>query len=124
MDCLLTMSGVADAYGRHQQTLIDNLGRTFAEEKGIYRLLVISPFPDLLFPISLSNTTSYLVSKRIILSHLKCITISRQNTSHLIQNPLHFQLPSPPSPFPQLPQRGTFPYIKFTIDRRLNYGSL
>jgi meiotic recombination protein DMC1 len=28
---------------RHQQTLIDNLGRTFAEEKGIYRLLVRSP---------------------------------------------------------------------------------
>ena len=25
---------------RHQQTLIDNLGRTFAEEKGVYRLLV------------------------------------------------------------------------------------
>jgi meiotic recombination protein DMC1 len=28
--------------GRHQQTLIDNLGRTFAEEKGLYRLLVES----------------------------------------------------------------------------------
>jgi len=33
---------------RHQQTLIDNLGRTFAEEKGVYRLLV-PPFPP---PIS------------------------------------------------------------------------
>ena len=30
--------GIAE--GRHQQTLIDNLGRTFAEEKGVYRLLV------------------------------------------------------------------------------------
>ena len=27
---------------RHQQTLIDNLGRTFAEERGVYRLLVLS----------------------------------------------------------------------------------
>lgn len=33
------MRGI-DAVNRHQQTLIDNLGRTFAEEKGVYRLLV------------------------------------------------------------------------------------
>ena len=26
---------------RHQQTLIDNLGRTFAEDKGVYRLLIV-----------------------------------------------------------------------------------
>jgi meiotic recombination protein DMC1 len=25
----------------HQQSLIDNLGRTFAEEKGVFRLLVL-----------------------------------------------------------------------------------